>query len=377
MRAPFAYGIVLILLVTVAGPSNASQDSWTSSAELLQNPGFEFGSVAGASFGWSPATGTSLALRTSNPEPHSGSFSVVVAEVGIATPILTSNLASLKPGFLVLEAFVKDSVDPVDVAAEFFSASGASLGVFSTGLRAPALAWTKVSTNITIPAGATKARAVILSNGITESQVDDVSLVNVRPPTTPGVLLWSETFESGLSAWSVTGASAVITCAQGNPGCSLALDPEMGQPFTLSVERPVGVALSAPVTVSVDFSATSTTGSSDTHLWIVLPSGVIEFDISAGTSGNNGIRLRNALGDTGLFYQWPLANTWYTAVIRLDPVADTAQADILSADGTWLASSAAIPIWGADQTIDAMRFVGVDYSSGHLISRWDNLKVKS
>ncbi|HEV2890257.1 MAG TPA: fibronectin type III domain-containing protein [Frankiaceae bacterium] len=159
-------------------------------------------------------------------------------------------------------------------------------------------------------------------------------------PAAPVSGAFSETWESGTGAWAISGTSATQDCVS-TPvlsGCSLKFQPTSSS--GLSVTRSASVTMASPSTASFWFRGSATTGDTDASVQFTFNTGgSLTLSLTEGVSSNNGVNLIGPSNSTGAFYNWPSANTWYQAVVTINPSTDVATVQVKNTSGTVVGSS--------------------------------------
>ena len=196
-------------------------------------------------------------------------------------------------------------------------------------------------------------------------------------PTQPPTGSFTEGWESGTSAWSITGTSATQDCSS-TPvltGCSLKFQPTASSGLTVS--RATAVPLTTTSTASFWFRGSSTTGDTDTAVsYAFNTGGSLTLSLTDGITANNGMNLNGPSNSTGVFYSWPSANTWYQAVVTMNATTDVATVQVKNTSGTVVGSSStSVTIPGAATSIINVTMSGNAWNLTQNAFHFDSISV--
>lgn len=164
---------------------------------------------------------------------------------------------------------------------------------------------------------------------------------------------FTESWNSGIGSWSVAGSGATSDCSIAQNGCSLKLNPPAGS-AGVQVSKSLSHTMASPTTVSYWFRGDKTYGDTDSNVQVLFNGGTnVTLQITEPSS-NNGVALYGT-NSTGNMFTWT-ENTWYQAVITINPSTDTAFVQIKNSSGSVLATSGNVGISSTATTITGLSF---------------------
>lgn len=361
MKSALSLITLVAVVLVVVPPTQAGSDN------LVRNGSFEYG-LGPMPEGWLQESLTGGIVRHEAEARH-GAYSALVVGVpedGYAAG--RSDAFAVSPGQeILLTASVRDSATPVEIGLAFSDGTERTVGD-----RVRSEAWTTVSLRTTVPAGAYAASVVILLRGETVSSVDNV----VVRPIPVGATGYREDFDT-LSAWTVEGVGASVACdGAGAPGCWLSLDPSVPDAYLTGTAN-VNVPVTDVTTISMRFRGGTLDGDTDTEFefryddnaWLLLRT-------TDGVGfGNNGVSFDTPYGQTGAFTWWESVDTWHTAVITLDPIAETAQVAVYDDAGQLVGGSEPLATGPITQLATA-KFIAAMWGSDAPAYGWDTLVIE-
>ena len=185
-------------------------------------------------------------------------------------------------------------------------------------------------------------------------------------------LLFEDTFDDGLAAWTLAGPlAATVECGDPVRGCVVKLDPTCcgshGKIYFDSTYEDQDIEM------VLRFKARTTFGGADASIVLTFDNAawaVLEWT-GAGTGGNNGMALGTSSSPTmSVFGSWSPAGSWFQAAIRVNLTADTVVGQLRSDSGAVLATSATKTIPGASRVtiveIASAQWSSTDVSYWHI-----------
>lgn len=260
---------------------------------------------------------------------------------------------------------------------------------------APAYSGATPVSNYTVYRGNASGNLSVLATGVTDLTYVDTGLaagatyfyvvaaVNANGTGAPSperkatTYQFHEDFEDGLDGWTLNGNPGLsATCDVGNPGCSIHFNPPANDVY-VTADHNVSIPLSSPTVVTFAFRGSATSGNTDSAFEVHLnDGGALHMDLSHGwASPNTGMRVISHGNGETLFTHWPAANTWYTAVLLIDPAADTVKGELRDANGVIMGSSGTLAIPAGSDAITRLRINAVGWENPTNAWWYDTIRV--